>query len=151
MQAGRAKRVLHEVDEAARTNFLHRRIPDFDLDIVGFRVPFYQGEKPVQPEKLVEYWGQFTEMALGKVSEKAVFIGDFNVGKDTVDIPGQRALQRLVEAGYRMCAEEGGLDRALLSPKLKLRSFSVIEAVGEHMLTGKGGLSDHSMLVVDVA
>lgn len=139
-----------DVDEAAETNFLHCRIPTLDLDVVGFRVPHYQSERPVQPEKLEDYWQQFTMKALGTVSKRVVFIGDFNVGIEDVDIPGQKALRKLVEAGYRMCAEDGGLDRALLSPKAKLRSFSVLESVGDYRLTGKGGLSDHAMLVVEV-
>ena len=139
-----------EVDEAAQTNFLHQRMPRLELDVVGFRVPHYQSEKPVSPTKLADYWREFTRIARGKAGGKAVFIGDFNVGNKKVDAPGQKALRKLVEAGYRMCAEEGGLDRVLVSPKLKRRSFSIIEAVGEHRLTGMGGLSDHAMLVVEV-
>ena len=138
------------VDEAAATNFLHQCFSSLDLEVVGFRVPHYQSEKPVQPENLVKYWREFTEMALGLAGHKVVFIGDFNVGIKNVDVPGQKALRKVVKDGYRMCAEEGALDRALVSPKLRLRSFSVIEASGEHRLTGKGGLSDHPMLVVEV-
>jgi exonuclease III len=139
-----------EVDEAAKTNFLHQRFRELDLEVVGFRVPHYQSEKPKRPEKLVEYWRQFTDAALGRVSKKIVFIGDFNVGSTRMDAVGRDALKKLVKAGYRMCAEEGGLDRALVSPALKVRSFSMIESVGPHRLTGQGGLSDHPMLVVEV-
>ena len=139
-----------EVDEAAATNFLHRFLPSKRLHVVGFRVPHYQSEKPVRPEKLVKYWRQFTRMALGLASQKVVFIGDFNVGKSKADAAGQKALRTLVKAGYRMCAEEGGLDRALVSGSLTVQSFSVIDAAVGYRLTGTGGLSDHAMLMVEV-
>jgi len=142
-----------EVDEAAKTNFLHRRFKGLDLEVVGFRVPHYQSEKPRSPGKLVEYWRQFTRLALGLASQKAVFIGDFNVGNRKVDAAGQDALKNLTKAGYRMCAEDGGLDRALVSPLLRVRSFSVIERVAGYTLTGgksDKALSDHPMLVVEV-
>lgn len=148
-EAGRL--VAPDVDEAARTNFLHRFLPSKRLHVVGFRVPHYQSERPVQPEKLERYWRQFTKMALGMVSQKAVLIGDFNVGNGKFDAAGQAALRKLVKAGYRMCAEEGGLDRALVSGSLAVRSFKVVQQSAGFRLVGKGGLSDHAMLIVDVA
>ena len=144
-------RAAPDVDEAAQTNFLHRFLPSARLHVVGFRVPHYPSERPPKPEKLVEYWRQFTRLALGLASQKAVFIGDFNVGNTPADAPGQAALRKLVKAGYRMCAQEGGLDRALVSGSLTVQSFAVIEAAAGYRLAGTGGLSDHPMLVVDVA
>jgi exonuclease III len=142
-----------KVDEAARTNFLHQRLPGpgLELDLIGFRAPHYQSEKPVNPKKLVDYWWQFKKMALGEVNRRVVFIGDFNIGTKDVDVPGREAIASLVRKGFRLVGEEGGLDRALLSPVARLKSFSVIEAIGDQWLTGEGGLSDHPMLVVEVA
>lgn len=140
-----------DVDDAARTNFLHRRIPRLGLGVVGFRVPYYQGEMPVQPEKLVDYWGQFKRMALGEADRTVVFIGDFNIGKDDVDEPGRKAVASLVGKGFRLVGEVGGLDRALLTPEIQLKSFSVLYEVAGMPLTGKGGLSDHPMLIVEIA
>jgi hypothetical protein len=107
----------------------------------------------VKSEKLASYWRQFTRLALGLASQQAVFIGDFNVGTGKFDAPGQAALRKLVKAGYRMCAGEGGLDRALVSPALTVQSFSVIEAAAGYRLTGAKAanpISDHPMLVVNV-
>lgn len=141
------------VSEAAATNFQHVFLPSTRLHVVGFRVPHYQSERPVRPENLERYWRQFTRMALGMMSHKAVFIGDFNVGTGKFDGPGQAALRKLVKAGYRMCAGEGGLDRALVSPSLSVQSFSVIEAAAGYRLVGPKAanpLSDHPMFVVSV-
>ena len=142
------------VDEAAATNFRHVFLPSKRLHVVGLRVPHYQSEKPRSLKKLEEYWRQFARMALGLASQKVVFIGDFNVGNTAADAPGQAALRKFVKAGYRMCAQEGGLDRALVSGSLTVQSFSVIEAAAGYRLVGDKAvkpLSDHPMLVVDVA
>ena len=143
--------VAPDVDEAAGTNFLHRFLPSKRWHVVGFRVPHYQSERPVSVEKLERYWRQFTRMALGIASQKAVLIGDFNVGNGKFDAAGHAALKKLVKAGYQMCAQEGGLDRALVSGSLAVRSFKVVQQAAGFRLSGKGGLSDHAMLVVDVA
>ena len=138
------------VDEAAGTNFLHRWIPSLKLNVVGFRVPHYQSEDPT---KLKPYWAALGAGALEYADAGTVYIGDFNVGTTRHDAAGRAALRKLKSAGYRMLCEEGGLDRALLSPELRLKSFSVIEAVGNLRLTGsktEKALSDHAMLVVEV-
>lgn len=142
-----------KVDEAARTNFLHRVIPKIELNVVGFRVPHYQGENPVNPEKPVNYWQQFKEMALGEAGKRFLFIGDFNIGDKGIDESGRRAVRHLVGKGFRLAGEVGGRDRALLSPRVRLKSLSVIENAGGYRLTGSKGekaLSDHPMLIVDV-
>jgi hypothetical protein len=79
-----------------------------------------------------------------------VFIGDFNIGVKDVDEPGRKAVASLVGKGFRPVGEVGGLDRALLTPELQLKSFSVLYKVAGFSLTGKGGLSDHPMLIVEV-
>jgi exonuclease III len=135
------------VDEAAGTNFLHRWIPLLKLNIVGFRVPHYQSEDPT---RLKRYWAELRAGALTLADARTVYIGDFNVGTTRHDAAGRAVLKKLKAAGYRMLCEEGGLDRALVSPSLTVRSFSVIEAVAGLRLTGKGGLSDHAMLVIEV-
>jgi exonuclease III len=139
-----------DVDEAAATNFVHRFLPSERLHVVGFRVPHYQSEKPKQPEKLERYWRQFVRMAIGFAEQRVVFIGDFNIGHAKADAPGQAAIRKLVKTGYRMCAEEGGLDRALVSSSLAVRSFAVVYEAAGFRLAGKSGLSDHGMLRVDV-
>jgi exonuclease III len=136
-----------EVDEAACTNFLSRHLRTLDLDVVGFRVPYYQAE---DPRKLGPYWEQFTRAAREAIDSRVVFIGDFNVGRTKKDEAGNATLNKLTKAGYRLLGPVDGADRALVSPSLTVRSFSVIEAVAGYRLTGKKGLSDHPMLVVDV-
>ena len=50
-----------------------------------------------------------------------------------------------------MLPEGGGVDRALVSAALEPRGWQVIEEAAGFRLTGEGRLSDHPMLVVDVA
>ena len=92
--------VAPDVDEAAATNFQHVFLPTKRLHVVGFRVPHYQSERPVKPEKLVSYWRQFTRAALGIASQKVVLIGDFNVGNGKV---------RMLRGRRHPEAREGGV------------------------------------------
>ena len=135
------------VDEAADSNFMHRHLPAPKLHVVGFRVPYYQTE---DPRKLGPYWRQFSRAALGAISSRVVFIGDFNVARTKKDEAGNAALNKLTKAGYRLLGPVDGVERALVSPSLTVRWFSVIEAVAGYRLTGTRGLSDHPMLVIDV-
>jgi endonuclease/exonuclease/phosphatase family metal-dependent hydrolase len=134
--------------EAAATNFLHRYMPKLDLHVLGFRVPYYQAG---EGKELAPYWKHLVAEAKALVGERCVLIGDFNIGNTTKDAAGNAAMKRLSGAGYRIIAAHGQLDRAMVSPKLRLRSFAWIEQSGALRLTGAGGLSDHPMLVIDIA
>lgn len=134
-------------DEAPRTNFLHRWLPTLDLHVVGFRAPYYQ---PKEPHKLPPYWAHLKSGALELQHKRTVYIGDFNVGSMSVDAAGAAALQELQAVGYQLLPETQSADRAMVSATVTLRSWRFVEESAGHRLTGKGGLSDHSMLVVEV-
>lgn len=137
-----------EVDEAARTNFLHQRLPALELDLIGFRAPFYN---KTEPEKLGPYWEGLKAGALMLARERTVYIGDFNWCPGARETEAAEAVGALLAAGYRMLPEGGGVDRALVSAALEPRGWQVIEEAAGFRLTGEGRLSDHPMLVVDVA
>jgi exonuclease III len=136
-----------DVDEAARTNFVHRWLPTLELNVVGFRAPYYQGEDPA---KLKPYWESLKGGALGIARGRSIYIGDFNWGKTKHDAQATEAISALQAAGYQLVPPDGGLDRALVSAAVPLRGWQVVEEAAGHRLTGEGGLSDHPMLVVEV-
>ena len=136
-----------EVDEAARTNFLHQWLPTLELNVIGFRAPYYQAE---DPRKLKPYWEGLKAGALTVASSRTVYIGDFNWCPGAKERDASEAIGTLVAAGYRMLPESGGVDRALVSAALEPRGWQVVEESAGLRLTGDGGLSDHPMLVVEV-
>jgi len=137
-----------KVDEAASTNFLHQWLPTLELNVIGFRAPYYQAE---DPRKLRPYWEGLKEGALRVASSRTVYIGDFNWCPGAREKDAAEAVEALLGAGYRMLPDGGGVDRALVSTALELRGWQVVEEAAGLRLTGEGGLSDHPMLVVEVA
>jgi hypothetical protein len=57
--------------EAAVTNWLHRRIPAFDIEVVGFRAPTCLSDAARQG-----YWRQFEWIARASRHRHIVFVGD---------------------------------------------------------------------------
>ena len=137
-----------DVDEAAATNFLHQWLPALELNVVGFRAPYYQAE---DPRKLKPYWGGLKAGALTVASSRTVYIGDFNWCPGAKEPDAAQAIAALQAAGYRMVPEGGGVDRALVSAAVQPRGWQVVEEAAGLRLTGDGGLSDHPMLLIEVA
>jgi endonuclease/exonuclease/phosphatase family metal-dependent hydrolase len=140
-----------KVDEAARTNFLHQRLPGprLELDLIGFRAPFYK--KKTEIWKRGPYWEGIKTGALAIAQGRTVYIGDFNWCPGAREKNAGEAIGALLAAGYRMLPEGGGVDRALVSAALEPRGWQVVEEAAGLRLTGEGGLSDHPMLIVEVA
>jgi hypothetical protein len=135
------------VDEAARTNFLHRWLPKQELNLIGFRVPSYLRE---DQDKLAAYWADLRIDALSVARVRTVFIGDLNWGRTQPNASAATAIESLQAAGYKLVPAEGGSDRALLSAAVRCHDAWHVEQAAGHRLTGEGGLSDHPMLVVEV-
>jgi len=136
-----------DVDEAARTNFLHQWLPTLELNVIGFRAPYYQAE---DPRKLKPYWEGLKDGALTVAGSRTVYIGDFNWCPAAREKDAAEAVESLLAAGYRMLPEGGGVDRALVSAALKPCGWQIVEEAAGFRLMGDGGLSDHPMLVVEV-
>jgi hypothetical protein len=136
-----------EVDEAAATNFLHQWLPTLELNVIGFRAPYYQAE---DPRKLKPYWEGLKEGALKVASSRTVYIGDFNWCPGAREKDAAQAIDAILATGYRMLPEGGGVDRALVSAALDVHVWQLVEETAGLRLTGEGGLSDHPMLVVEV-
>ena len=137
-----------DVDEAASTNFLHQWLPALDLDVIGFRAPFYK--KKTEVWKRGPYWEGLKAGALTVARRRTVYIGDFNWCPGAKERDAAQAVAALQAAGYRMVPEGGGVDRALVSAALQPRGWQVVEEAAGFRLAGEGGLSDHPMLVVQV-
>ncbi|MBN1336430.1 MAG: endonuclease/exonuclease/phosphatase family protein [Deltaproteobacteria bacterium] len=141
----------------AASNWLHIRIFDPALDLVGLRVPMYETSAEAHA-----YWTWFEEASHRFLSAPAVLIGDLNVDPDRPPGPGSEALQRLRTLGWQIPAEEGPwswigssgvtsrLDHALLSPFVRCRSARYLDRVDGRVVAGPDALSDHALLVLDI-
>jgi endonuclease/exonuclease/phosphatase family metal-dependent hydrolase len=153
---------LQGPDEAASTNFLHRRIPALDLDVIGFRAPFYDK----QPETWAPYWELLADCTMLLATRNVVAIGDFNWSTRKGPASAKIAIKRLLSAGfqlvnsvwpptaeYQSTLDPTHLDNALLSGSLRCTAATYAETLAGHALTGPAAarpLSDHAMLRIEV-
>jgi exonuclease III len=147
--------------EAATTNWLHRRLPAFKLEIVGFRAPVY-----LNNDDRLGYWQQVEGIARSARGRRVVFLGDFNLDPHADTRPGTQVFPRLTSEGFTLTNPRGDwsyqtgstgtrIDHALATPDLRLADACYVYRIGRHTLAGpaKGrgpALSDHAVLSIRV-
>jgi endonuclease/exonuclease/phosphatase family metal-dependent hydrolase len=148
--------------EAASTNWLHRRLPAFKLEIVGFRAPVY-----VNNDDRLGYWQQVEGIARAARERPVVFLGDFNLDPHTDTRSCAPIFARLVDGGFKLVRPQGEwsyhtgsgggtrVDHAFASSSISIKEARYIYKTGRHTLAGpakSGGpaLSDHAVLSVQV-
>ena len=142
------------LDPALPSNVLHVRVPEFEIDVVGIRVPAYENA-----ESTNACWNWLANATAAFLTRPAVLIGDFNV--DPSRASGAR-LRQLIGAGWQHAWQEDGwsfcstggsktrIDHAFVSPKIRVRRASYVSTVGSYVLAGtRSALSDHAALVVE--
>jgi len=146
------------ISAADNSNFLHIRLPNENLDVVGMRVPAYK-----ENEKKAAYWREFFQIAASVALQRVVFIGDLNVNPMSSRYVGSRYLNQLVESGWQLPSPKGPwsyisktgansrIDHALVSSALKVTAISYVTGVGGIKLAGADddAFSDHAALVAD--
>lgn len=140
---------------AAESNFLHVRIPETGIEVVGMRVPAYRGAD------LHTYWRQLLTIVRSSQARCIVFIGDLNTDPESARRPTARYLHQLRKEGWTIPAPSGAwsyvkgtrIDHAVASRFVRVLSAQYITTVGELTLASEDSavcLSDHAALVVQV-
>jgi hypothetical protein len=146
---------------AARTNFLHRRLTELSLDVIGLRAPYYKTAKERD-----DYWVQLEDCMTAARPLNAVFIGDLNWPRSDQSTGRGLSMRRVMSQGFTVPEPEGTwsfmstngrswslIDHAVLSPTVKCTSSRFIYREAGHALAGPAverPLSDHAMLWVEV-
>jgi len=140
-------------------NWLHVRLAGPLLDIFGMRVPCYK--LAIQRRS---YWDWFETAVQPLFPRPAVIIGDINCDPRSLTGHGPKHLKRLATAGWHLPEPTGDasyisykgkhsrLDHALATPAVNVRSASYIDSANGFffMGSGRGFLSDHAPLVLDI-
>ena len=143
----------------AAPNWLHVRLAEPALDIVGVRVPWYDVAKDVRA-----YWSWFENALRPWQSSYAVIIGDLNCDPQNPRGHGPKSLRRLVAHGWKLPTPDGPgsyfspkgrisrLDHALVSPAVNVTAATYIQSANGYafMKPGLCPLSDHAPLVLDI-
>jgi hypothetical protein len=149
--------------EAATTNWLHRRLPDWKLEVVGFRAPLY-----LDADDRTSYWRQVEAIAQSGRDRRILFLGDFQLDPSTDTRPCAQIFPRLTGDGFTLAQPKGDwschsgngnggtrIDHALATPSLRFSDARYLYKVGRHVLAGPtngtGPLSDHALLSIRIA
>lgn len=142
-------------DGAGESNFLHVRLAEQSIDIVGIRVPAY-----AQARMLHDYWQRFADLVQHHKNAKILFIGDFNADPDGKSHIGSVYLARLREQGWHIPRADGlwsfvsgsRIDHALLSPAsmqaavATARYVSCLDGITLASSDSRDRVSDHAVL-----
>jgi endonuclease/exonuclease/phosphatase family metal-dependent hydrolase len=148
--------------EAATTNWLHRRLPDLRLEIVGFRAPVY-----LYNDDRVGYWQQVESIVRSARERPVVFLGDFNLDPHADTRPFAQVFPRLTRDGFTLANPKGDwscqtgnggstrIDHALATPAVPIQDARYLYKTGRHLLAGPANghgpaLSDHALLSIRV-
>jgi exodeoxyribonuclease-3 len=156
--------------DALRQRWVEVRLPSFQLEIIAVHVPHddpFSNRGPSTPRSACFH--AIVREAHTRVDRPVALIGDFNAGRHYIDEEGATftltaALGRIASLGYidawrylnpekrefSWYSHQGDgfrIDHAFLSPPLALR----LRACRYDHLVRTQGLSDHSMLIMDLA
>lgn len=143
----------------AASNWLHVRLAEPLLEIVGVRVPLYKVAKDRH-----SYWDWFELAIPPLLTSASVIIGDLNCDPQSSRGRGPKSLSRLAAQGWQLADPDGHgsyashtgktsrLDHALLSPTLEITAAAYIQSANGFVFMKPGScpLSDHAPVVLDI-
>jgi hypothetical protein len=139
---------------AGESNFLHVRIPEVELEVVGLRAPMYRTAMETS-----DYWQLLEPLVASTLPRRILWIGDLNAdpGSQTA---GGKALRRLRDNGWTVPDPSGGwsfvsgsrIDHALLAPAWRVLEAQYVAEVGGIVIASprESAISDHAALIVTV-
>jgi exonuclease III len=142
------------------SNFMHVRLPDNGLEIVGLRAPAYTGAA------LTKYWQELVRIVNTCEGRRIVFMGDLNTDPDQLRRPTAKYLVDLRSKGWIVPAPEGDwsfvsksgsgtrIDHAIVSSELHVTAARYVVEIGQLKLAAQnktGAISDHAPLIIELS
>jgi exonuclease III len=142
-------------DGGGESNFLHVKLADLNLEVVGVRVPAYE-TNPI----LHDYWQKLVAIIRSTKERRIIFLGDLNADPDA-NHQGSRYLAALRSEGWNIPSPAGPwsyisgtrIDHAVVSPKIALADAEYVAQLGDIELASKNKetrISDHAALVLQL-
>jgi len=148
---------------AATGNFLHRKLPDLGIEIVGVRPPAYKLKSEQE-----QYWEQLSAIISEAKGRCILFAGDLNADPDNSKYVGGKVLDTLRSDGnwvipypegeWSYISSDGKrssrIDHAVCSTQLKTLQAQYIYEINDLILAGPKDvdpISDHAVLMVSLS
>ena len=139
-----------------QSNFLHVKLPEVGVEIVGLRVPAYE-----QKAYLTEFWQRLIAVITSAADRPIMFIGDFNADPDGQYHTGSKQFAALRVSGWQLPSPTGTrsfksgtrIDHAVASVSFGAIHAAYVEEVNGISLCGLSSqaISDHAPIVVELA
>ena len=144
-------------DGGGESNFLHVKVPDADLEIVGVRAPAYESNLVLH-----DYWQKLASVIRSAKERYIVFVGDLNSDPDARHHQGARYLVALRSEGWSIPSPLGPwsyvsgtrIDHAVASPTVTVSHAEYVAQLGDIELASRSRatrISDHAALVLQVS
>lgn len=148
--------------EAAQSNFLHVKLPEHAIEVVGMRAPAYK----TWSEKS-DYWKEVAAIATRNAGRNIIFLGDLNYDPFTGISSGVEKISFALSDTYYMPNPKGDwsfmsidgantsrIDHAIVSSKLHVSEVEYMTKWRDIQLAGSRDMSpvtDHAVLSLSVA
>jgi hypothetical protein len=142
----------------AQSNFLHVRIPEHGIEVIGVRVPMFKHSDDTD-----NYWSWLESFMELQMTRPLVVIGDLNVDPARAHSRSAQGLARIerrgwqrpvVADGWSYCSGTGFhscLDHVLISPQLHVHGSNYVARHEQHAFAGEAdAMSDHAALLVTI-
>ena len=154
---------IHAPDftDPAKTNFLHVTMEETDLELVGFRAPFYK----LASERNA-YWKQVSEKIAGVSKRQILFLGDINYDPFKGASNSAPEIEFDLAGSFRIPNPEGEwsfisidgknksrIDHAIVSDGVNVSNVKYLTVYNGITLAGSksdSAITDHAVLSVDV-
>lgn len=138
---------------AGVSNFLHVRLPEQALEVVGLRAPAYESA-----DELHEYWRKLAALVRTTSDRRIVWIGDLNADPEAPGSLGGQYLSELRQEGWNVPRPSGPwsfvkgtrIDHLLASRSVRVLSAEYVASMGGiavASLDKRTRVSDHAALV----
>jgi len=148
---------------AATSNFLHRKLPDLGIEIVGVRPPAYKLKSEQE-----QYWEQLSSIISQAKGRNILFAGDLNADPDNSKYVGGKVLDAIrkddawnipnPDGEWSYISSDGKrssrIDHVVCSSTFEQTHARYVYAIDNIVLAGPKGsnpVSDHAVLLVQVS
>jgi hypothetical protein len=141
-------------------NLLCVYFPGLNLSLIGVRVPWYEKD---EMQLIQRSWDWLEGTAAALVGQRAVILGDLNVGLKSGIARGGEQFRRILDSGWHRAAPIDGfsylgngsgqseIDHILGTASCKFGQAQYVTSAGSYTLAGDASaISDHAALIAEV-
>lgn len=149
------------ISKSAETNFLHIKLLESEIELVGFRAPSYKKSQ----EKAL-YWKEFSSIVSNTKNRKIIFIGDMNYDPFSGIAATSKEIQFDLNGKFKIPNPIGEwsfisingknktrIDHSIVAEKINIESAEYCVKFNNNILAGSrhdSAITDHAVLCLNI-